>query len=234
MPKSPLGEFLNVSIGLRESAALPRFDRLELGDVSIPWRVADFALEQGLDYFYSQPGYSFAEDVIQRVELSEQRLDVTYQWHAEITEAIRSTLVSKTDQQRIKVFQEKLVRVVTRGKFRGKVSLVELVKPLFSLARGRSSDGDAAADNRAAILVLAAYVNGRDVSQLTPDVGPLAPAPRITATIQGREDLSQHFFTSAALAVQGGSVLSKSDWSLQGGRRFTWRQRFQFHGPASG
>ena len=210
LPESPLGRYLNVSVGLREASVLPRFREVKLGNLSIPAGVADFVLEQTLDYFYSQPGYSFAEDVIQEVKLSSRQMKVTYKWSDEITEAVRSTLFTQADQQRIKVFQEKLSRVVARGNFGKKVSLPELVEPLFALARERASDGDPIADNRAAILVLAAYVNGKGVKKMAPDVGELASIPRVKTFLQNRHDLTQHFFISAALAAEGGSTLSQA------------------------
>ena len=210
LPQSPLGQYLNVSVGLREAAVLPRFREVKLGSIAVPVWIADFALEQSLDYFYSQPGYSFAEDVIQEVRLSPSQLDVTYEWSSQITDAVRSTLITKTDQKRIKLFQEKLSREVARGGFGGKTSLTNIVEPLFALARDRASGGDPVADNRAVILVLAAYVNGKDVANLAPDVGELAPVPKVKTTLQDRNDLSKHFFTSAALAVHGGSVLSEA------------------------
>ena len=208
LPQSPLGQYLNVSIGLRESAVLPRFREVRLGGIPIPAWLADFALEQTLDYFYSQPGYSFAQDVIQEVRLSP--IDVTYAWSSQITDVVRSTFITKTDQKRIKIFQEKLSREVSRGGFGKKTSLTNIVEPLFALARERASGGDPVADNRAAILVLAAYVNGKDVANLAPDVGELAAVAKVKTTLQNRDDLSKHFFTSAALAVQAGSVLSEA------------------------
>ena len=210
LPKSPLGRYLNVSVGLREASVLPRFREVKLGKFSIPAGVADFVLEQSPNYFYSQPGYSFAQDVIQEVKLSPSRVDITYEWSSQITDVVRSTFITKADQKRIKVFQEMLSREVNRGGFGSKVSLTKIVEPLFALAHNRASDGDPIADNRAAILVLAAYVNGRNVANLAPDVGELASVPRVKTTLQNRDDLSKHFFTSAALAVQGGSVLSEA------------------------
>ena len=183
LPQSPLGQYLNASVGLREAALLPRFEEVKLGKISIPAGVADFAMAKTLDYFYSQPGYSFAEDVIQEVTISPNRLDVTYQWSSRITDAVRSAMITKSDQQRIKVFQEMLSRVVSRGGFRSKTSLANLVEPLFTLAHNRARDGDPVADNRAAILVLAAYVNGKNATHLAPDVGELASVSKVKTTL---------------------------------------------------
>ena len=210
VPKSPLGQYLNMSVGFRESEVLPRFRQIRLGSIPVPAWFADFILEKTLNYFYSQPGYSFAQDVVREVNLSPSQLDVTYEWSSQITDAVRSRFVTKADQKRIKIFQEKLSRELSRGGFGNKTSVTNIVAPLFALARKRASEGDPIADNRAVILVLAVYVNGKDVAKLAPDVGELAAVVKVKTTLQKRHDLSKHFFTSAALAVQGGSVLSEA------------------------
>ncbi|MCF7985015.1 MAG: hypothetical protein K9L70_11485, partial [Thiohalocapsa sp.] len=65
---------------------------------------------------------------------------------------------------------------------------------------------DAATRNRAAILALASYVNGRRFPSHLDDQADL---PRWRAVVlRGRRDLAEHFMASAALASEGGSRLS--------------------------
>ncbi|MFM8330193.1 MAG: hypothetical protein ACKN9T_00720, partial [Candidatus Methylumidiphilus sp.] len=77
--------------------------------------------------------------------------------------------------------------------------------PLFALAKERSDQegGDARQENRAVILLLAAYANGKGLaSALYPDGG-VPSLPRREALLNRRADAAQHFTASALLAIAG-------------------------------
>ena len=208
VPETPLGRYINFRVGLRETEVLPRFRYLELGKVPVPNFIADFMLESALDALYSRPGYEVAEDVVQKVALNDRRLDVTYKWRAELAEAVRSTLVSSADQDRLRVFQHRLADVV--GSLGGRCNLEELVQPVFEFAAARAESGDPVADNRAALVVLSAYINGRNLDRLAPDVTDWKKPKRVKVVSHGRDDLPKHFLTSAGLAVTGGTTVSQA------------------------
>jgi len=83
---------------------------------------------------------------------------------------------------------------------------VELMTPLFQLASERG--GDPVAENRAAIVVLAFYANGKGLAAIVPAARDWPrPRPR-RVTLAGRADSTQHFTVSAALAANAGVPLS--------------------------
>ena len=208
IPKTPLGQYINFKVGLRETDVLPRFRYLKLGKIPVPNLVADFILEKSLDHLYSRPGYEVAEDVIQKVALTEARMDVTYKWRGDLTDAVRSTFVSGADQERLRVFQHELARVVNG--LGNRAALEDIIAPVFAFARERAIGGDAVEDNRAALVVLSAYINGRNLERLAPDVKDWKKAARVKVLSYKRDDLPKHFLTSAGLAVTGGSTLSQA------------------------
>ena len=87
---------------------------------------------------------------------------------------------------------------------------LELAELLAALLAEAAADGraDPIAANRALILALAAYVNDRVIhAPGEPRADPRQrPHP---VQLRGRRDLSQHFMTSAALAVGGNDTLSR-------------------------
>ena len=226
VPKNPLGQYINFKVGLRETDVLPRFRYLQLGKIPVPNFVADFVLEKALDHLYSRPGYAVAEDIIQKVALSEQHMQVTYKWHAEITDVVRSTLVSGADQERLRVFQHELANIVNG--LGSRASLEEVVGPVFAFAGGRAEGGDPVKDNRAALVVLSAYINGRNVERLAPDITDWKKIKRVKVVSHRRGDLPKHYLTSAGLAVTGGTTLSQAIGLLkevddsQGGSGFSF------------
>ncbi len=208
IPKTPLGQYLNFKVGLRETDTLPRFRYLELGKIPVPNLIADFVLEKSLDHLYSQPGYEDAKDVIQKITLADQRLDVTYKWHGDIIKVVRSTLISGADQERLRVFQHELANIVNRlGR---RASLEAIVQPVFVFAQQRAAGSDPVEDNRAALVVLSAYINGRNLERLAPAVKNWKKAKRVKVKSHGRNDLPKHFLTSAGLAVTSGTTLSQA------------------------
>jgi hypothetical protein len=89
--------------------------------------------------------------------------------------------------------------------------MVQAMTPLFELAAQRSAAGrDAAAENRAALVVLTLFVNGRHVGSVAPAaLGWARPRP-LRLTLGGRIDFPQHFLVSAALVTEGTSPLSRA------------------------
>jgi uncharacterized protein YfiM (DUF2279 family) len=84
---------------------------------------------------------------------------------------------------------------------------------LFQLAAERTTSGKggtAAEENRAAIIVLTFYVNGKGIKAIMPATqGWPVPVP-LWVTLAKRHDSAQHFIISAALAATSGSPLSKA------------------------
>ena len=73
----------------------------------------------------------------------------------------------------------------------------------------RERGGDAAAENRAALIALSAYVGGISMKKLLTDSGRTARrAPDVALTLYNREDWPQHYLIAAALSVSAGSRLA--------------------------
>ncbi len=210
LPNSPFGRYLNLSLGLQESEVLPQVMLFKLGQTPIPAKAANFLIEKVLDRLYSQPDYRFTRDVIEQVRITDQRLTVSYRWSTKITEAVRTAFLSKADQQRLQVIQFHLASVVNQFGSGKRVTLDKLVGPLFRFINDRGDNGDPIADNRAAILVLSAYVNGHKPDKLAPDIKEWAHMKHHRVVLHRRKDLPRHFMVSAALAVTGGAILSQT------------------------
>ena len=79
--------------------------------------------------------------------------------------------------------------------------------PVFKRARQRG--GDAAAENRAALIALSAYVSGISMKKLLTESGRTTRrAPDVAPTLYNRQDWPQHYLIAAALSVSAGSRLA--------------------------
>lgn len=208
LPRNPVGRYLNVEADLQAANGLPEFQRLRLGSITIPGWLANFATEKALDAYFEGQGTGLVSEFIQSVDFASGELRVAYRWPADAVERVRMHIVSPESVERLRAFHGRLVKATGEFQRRTDVPLLALMKPMFELAEHQSGDGDPAANNRAAILILSTYVNGRSLRSIVPQADNWPRPARLTLTLQGRDDFAQHYLTSAGLAVMGGGALS--------------------------
>ena len=122
--------------------------------------------------------------------------------------ALGKLMLPPEDSERLRLYQERLVKFTRDATTPRSVSLADLLTPLLRLAAERGAGGDAQAENRAVIAVVAFYVNGKGLVAIVPGAKDWPrPSPR-TVTLKGRTDSPQHFTVSAALAANAGGPLS--------------------------
>jgi hypothetical protein len=213
MPPNPVGRFLNFEAEWRDTAALPQLERLRVGRLRVPRPVANWLLERGIAYLQGGANYRAATDAIQRVQTSAGMVQVIYEWSDALPDQLRAALVTREDQERMQVYQRRLVDFTRHAAtLTHRVTVGELLQPLLALAAERSAASSEAAtpaaENRAALVVLAFYVNGKGLDAIHPPAATWPrPAPR-RVTLANRGDTAQHFTISAALAATAGSPLS--------------------------
>jgi hypothetical protein len=206
LPKNKVGHYINVEAEVLQGAGIPKISHMRIGKLPVPGPFANFALRQVLDEWYGASGDGSASDLLREVKFAPDYLQVTYEWDSRITDAVRGTLLSADDQRRLEIYNHHLVDIAGSGS--GSVSLATLMQHLFGVAAERSQDGGAAAENRAVILLLSAYVNDRGMQRLAPEAASWPQPDRRRVTLGGRRDFAQHFITSAALSAMGGSAIS--------------------------
>ena len=200
------GHFINLEADLSADGDVARLDKLRIGSVSIPSRLVRGLVAFGAEHVYRASGVQNAKEVLRTVAMRPQRLDIIYQWQEEIVDAIRNRLVSRTDKVLLRVYNEFLAAEIERQG--SELSFTSVVQAIFQEALKRSPSTDPVAENLAAIVVLAAYVNGSSLSTFAPESVDWVKPRRIPLKIHSRRDLVRHFSTSAALAVAGGRAVS--------------------------
>jgi len=208
MRHNPFGPWLNVDAALRETGGLPGFDHLRIGSLQVPGYIADRALGALVAHLNTTAEGKLANDVVKSVKFSESGVHVVYEWRDDIPERVRAVLLPQADQDRLRVYSDRLVAVVDQAAASRSISLSQLLPPMFELARQRSAGNDAARENRAAIVTLAFYSNGRGLSAIIPAAKAWRRPGWRTVTLNGRDDSPQHFLVSAAIAAEAGSPLA--------------------------
>lgn len=203
----PLGRWINIDALLRETNALPEVDHLTIGTLPVPAVLADRLLPSLFAYLDASAESRIASDLVRSVSFAQGRMRVVYEWSDDIPKRLLEALLPQPDQERIHAYSDRLVDVA-QAMPGGSVSLARLLPPMFELARQRSASGEAALENRAALIALAFYANGRGLSAIIPAAKSWRQPRLLAVTLNARNDSPLHFLISAALAAEAGSRLS--------------------------
>jgi hypothetical protein len=205
---APFGRWLNVELRLRQTASLPTVEGLRVGRLPLPAALAMPLLRTLATRRGVQLDALLAAEWIQQVRIDRGRTLVRYTFGPETAARLRAALVPPGEQQRLQAYNTKLVEL-TRDAASGTVSLAPLLAPLFGLAAERSAaGGDAVAENRAALVVLAFFANQRPLGLVVPDAHDWPRPPPLRVTLLGREDFTLHFLISAVIAAEAGTPLA--------------------------
>ena len=206
-PSIPVIFYFNVTAVLIEGATMPHCEQFRVGRLEIPGFIADWAVKRILTRFLGEDAIEAAAQSIKQVDLKNGQLAIAYEWQSKLRDKLRSAVISPDDRERLQAYHERLALISKAPKAKG-VSLTELLVALFELAEVRSQQGGEAAENRAAILVLAFYVTGQPLGKILPVANDWPQPMGQIVTLNGRDDFAKHFMVSAVLAANAGGPLS--------------------------
>jgi hypothetical protein len=212
LPANPFGRWLNVQAKLVQTGALPAIASLRFGGLPVPAWVGQRLAARLSARAGVQEELLLAADAVQQVRFFPQQLWLSYAWQGDSSDRMLGALLPVAEQQRLQVYAERLSALVAQDKPGAPVSLSRLLAPMFALVqqRGGGKDGDTAAENRAALIVLTLYVNGQGVDALLPAARAWPQPNFVQVTLGGRDDFPRHLLVSAALASEGTGPLSRA------------------------
>jgi len=228
---NPLGEYLNVQLGLSQWGSALVVDELQIGGLPVPGQIADFIAQSMHKLLQRFPEYSAALDAINGFSISPDQVNVVYQWQPDLVEQIsergRNLLVSQDEQERLLAHARNLSSISRARSLPNVTSLNSILVPMIQFAQSRG--GNPIEENRAAILVTAMYIMGINVPRVLGMPTDTVTRPsRHRLTLSDRHDFAQHFLVSAALTVSTGSSLADTIGLLkelddsQGGSGFSF------------
>jgi hypothetical protein len=214
VPENPLGRYFNLGMDLVQFPGGVEIEGLRFGVLQVPSVIA-----RGVGWLAHQAlqrdeTYQTVLASLNGFRVTEDRLVVVYQWQPDLVDRVKSRalVVDNADRERLLAYSARIASATQASLIPGEMRLTELMEPVFREARERSdAGGEAAAENRAAIIALMLYVQGVDVARLLSEPADDAyRAKARTLTLQGRDDFAQHFLISAGIAASGGSRLANA------------------------
>lgn len=200
LPWNSDDSFVNFSFDLVENGALPQIEKARLAGLPLPSTLVQMLADRTLAAIESTQS-------IQHVSLQNDQLEVHYLWRPDLLERIGSGFVANAALPTLLRYQRDLSAALVTLRRGRSVQLVDLLKLLFTKAAEQPDSADPVAENQAVILVLAAYVNGHPIRDPADTKTTRLPYAH-PVLLRQRQDLGQHFMTSAALVTQGGDTLS--------------------------
>lgn len=201
MPWDQLGGFINLELVLVEGAPLPKVEAARLAGLPLPGALVQTLADRALTA-------ADRTQLFESVELKPDQARITYIWRPDLLERLGSGFVAGNELPRLLHYQARLAEKVASVPRGQPLRLAELLAFLLNEARSQPASVDPITENRAVILVLAAYVNGRAIRDPADSATAVTPPRQHSVRLRGRRDLAQHFMTSAALAIQGNDALS--------------------------
>ncbi|PKO33707.1 MAG: hypothetical protein CVU34_12220 [Betaproteobacteria bacterium HGW-Betaproteobacteria-7] len=194
---------INVAATLHDADGLPAITALRLGQQSLPAAFAEPLLGGLLTLAGYGREWQQLRDAIRqtRFDPRRQRLIVSYVWQPALLEQARALAASPADKALIEAAHANLTGLLADRAPDSRVALSEVLAPM--LTTDRTTGGQ-----RAALLVLAAFLAERNLTALFPEAADWPRPPPVKLTLGGRYDSAQHFVISAALAAWAGEPLA--------------------------
>jgi len=207
LTNNPFGNFLNFSFNLTKNAGYPVINTLKIGTINIADEFAGLIVENIIEYTPLKEYYILAAQHIRQLQIHPKGLIISYITSDDLDFKAALSLNNKNYQSVI-FYQQKITTIIAQHNPKWRLSLAELLQPLFNLAQQRSTSATAISENRAVLIAISTYVNKAEIQAFIPfDISP-STQRQYPASLYRRTDMAKHFMASAALAATGAGALA--------------------------
>jgi len=212
LPRNSLGQYVNISfrLGNDNGIGLPSLKKFKAGNLLLPARFAAFVIKKIIRYTSLNDYFILATHPIKFVKIDPQKITIIYYSSLETLIQARNFLTQSGDSPELDIYRQKLAEIIARHDPEWRLSLAELLKPLFELAYQRSTLENAIEENKMVIITVNDYVNKKETKKLLP-FPTLKPTTekRYSTFLYKRIDLAQHFIASAAITASVNGQVAK-------------------------
>lgn len=206
LPGNRIGKYVNISfrLGHEGNSHLPTLTKFKAGKLLLPSKVAAFAIETVIEHTSLNEYFLLATDPIQSVVIDHDKVTITYHPSQATLENAKDLLTySDTPADRAAIYRTKLADIVRKHDPNWRLSLADLLQPLFAIAWEKSTQDTAIEENRLVINTVNNYVNAKRT-------GESANTPYYPAYLYKRNDLAQHFIGAAAITASVNSQFAQA------------------------
>jgi hypothetical protein len=205
VPANPWGRYLDLHFVLRQNPDGISIKSLKIGEISIPDPAANRLIPFIVQHTALNDYWLAASKYIKDIHITPQTLEVSYL--GSIVDTAKQLVINKhRDYPNLYLYQQQINDIVKQHDVTWRLSLSDLMQPLFLSALHRSTEADAIRENRSVIIAVASYVYKNDMRRFLP-IG-LVYSKEYLVFAYKRIDIPQHFIASALLTAVDSSMLS--------------------------
>ncbi|WP_445369342.1 hypothetical protein ACH5Y9_08945 [Methylomonas sp. BW4-1] len=206
VPKSPWGRYLDFSFNLRQVDDAIFIKSLKIGEISIPDPAANLLIPAIVHNTPLEQHWQLLSLYVKKVRISPQALEISYL--GSIVDAAKQLAIQKhRDYPNLHRYQQQINEIVSQHDPSWRLSITDLLQPLFLTAYQQTPTEDAVQENRAIIIAVGSYIYKQDLRRYLP-LG-LVYSKEYPVFAYKRVDIPQHFIASALLAILDSSLLGE-------------------------
>ena len=206
VPENPWGRYLDFHFVLKQNGDAIMIKSFKIGEISIPDRAANILIPFIVHHTVLNEYWLAAKEYVKDVRITPQTLEVSYL--GSIVDTAKQLAIKKhRDYPNLHLYQQQINEIVSRHDPAWRLSLSDLLQPLFLSAYQRNDEANAILDNRAIILAVAGYIYKDELRRYLP-LG-LAYSKEYQVYAYKRIDIPEHFIASALLTAVDSSLLSR-------------------------
>ena len=213
LPKNYLGQYLNISFrfGNEGNNELPSLKKFKAGELLLPAKFSAFVIDNIIRHTSLNEYFILATRPIRRIIIDQEKVTISYHSSLENLIQAQNVLADGGKNKDLDIYQQKLTDVIAQHDSTWRLSLADLLKPLFTLAYQRSNLENAIDENKMAIITINNYVNRKETKKfLSLPLATLNTDKRYPTFLYKRIDLAQHFIGSAAITASMNNQISKT------------------------
>ena len=209
LPDSLFGHYLNLQFTLSIEKFSPTISQLSIGALQIADEFAGLIINAFISYTPLKNYYLLAAKHIKNLEITHQTMSITYLSRQNHFPTILPQTEEDSDDNKIlTIYQKALIKIINQHDPDWRLSLADLLQPLFKLAYTRSTLTTAIEENKQVIFAISTYVNQKELQGYLPFELTDMPLQHYNVFLYKRIDLAKHFMTSAALTATGAGILA--------------------------
>jgi hypothetical protein len=212
LPNNSLGHYLNISfrLGNENQSEIPSLTKFKAGKLLLPAKFAAFVIDNIIRHTSLNEYFILATRPIKSIKIDQQKVTISYYSSMKTMIQARDFLTQSSDNSNLDIYQKKLTEIVAKHDPAWRLSLADLLKPLFELALQRSTLENAIEENKMAIIAVNNYVNRKETKKfLSFPASKLTGEKRYSTFLYKRIDLAQHFIGSAAITASVNGQVAK-------------------------
>ena len=212
LPKNSFGEYLNISfrLGNDNPNELPTLTKFKAGKLLLPAKLAGFVIDTIIQNTSLKNYVILATRPIKTITIDPEKLSISYYSSMDTMIQARNFLTDGTENPDLDIYQKKLAEIIAQHNPNWRLSLADLLKPLFELALQRSTLENAIEENKLAIIAVNNYINRKETKKFFSfSTSNLTDQTRYPTFLYKRIDLAQHFIGSAAITASVNGQIAK-------------------------